>query len=67
MADGYCVYQGEASQSAKHFRKIGFHLPTFSNPADTFMRILAVSYPKTDKDERKLSFLNEQYVNKMKY
>ena len=54
MADGHCVYQGDAKESAKYFRKIGFNLPLFSNPADTYMRILAVNYPKTQKDDRKL-------------
>lgn len=62
MADGHCVYQGEAAKSASHFRKIGFNLPQFSNPADTFMRILAVNYPKTEKDERKLALFQEQYA-----
>jgi len=46
MSDGHCVYQGGAHHSAKYFRKLGFKLPAFSNPADTYMRILAVNYPK---------------------
>jgi len=57
MSDGYCVYQGEAKLSALYFRKIGFHLPAFSNPADHYMRILAVNYPKSEKDEKKVGFL----------
>lgn len=50
MADGHCVYQGEAIKSAQYFRDIGFSLPDYSNPADTYMRILAVN----EKDKEKL-------------
>ena len=50
MADGFCVYQGEARQSAQYFRDIGFGLPQYSNPADTYMRILALKYPPDEKD-----------------
>ena len=66
MSDGYCVYQGEAKKSAQYFRDLKFKLPTFSNPADTYMRILAVNYPKTDKDQRKLVFFNKYYQSKIK-
>ena len=52
--------------SAMYFKKIGFKLSTFSNPADTYMRILAVQYPKSEKDERKLAFFNECYNETMK-
>jgi ABC-type multidrug transport system ATPase subunit len=66
MSDGYCVYQGDAKMSAQYFRDLKFRLPTFSNPADTYMRILAVNFPKTEKDERKLSFFNSNYDQKLK-
>ena len=66
MSDGYCVFQGDAKQSARYFRDIGFKLPEFSNPADTYMRILAVNYPKTEKDERKLVFFNSQYDKRIR-
>jgi hypothetical protein len=59
LADGNCVYQGEAVESAKYFRKLGFNLPHFSNPADHFMRILFVHHPKSDKEVRKLDFFKE--------
>ena len=52
--------------SANYFRQIGFKLPEFSNPADTYMRILATNYPKNEKDERKIQFFNEQYEKRMK-
>jgi ABC-type multidrug transport system ATPase subunit len=66
MSDGYCVYQGEAKMSAQYFRDLKFRLPTFSNPADTYMRILAVNFPKTEKDERKLAYFNSNYDKKLK-
>ena len=50
MSDGHIVYQGEAKKSAAYFRSIGFSLSTHSNPADTYMRVLAVKYPVNDKD-----------------
>ena len=57
MSDGHCVYQGEAALSAQYFRDIGFELPTYSNPADTYMRILAIKYlpndQLTEKDSKK--------------
>ena len=56
MADGHCIYQGEAKKSARYFRKLAFKIPQFSNPADSYMKILSVTYPKTDKDIRKLDF-----------
>jgi len=66
MSDGYCVYQGEAKKSASYFRDLKFKLPTFSNPADTYMRILAVNYPKSDKDLKKLAFFNKYYNSRIK-
>jgi len=61
MCDGHCVYQGEAKLSANYFRNLGFNLPTYSNPADSYMRFLAVSYPATEKDVRKVNFLRDKY------
>ena len=52
--------------SAKYFRDLKFSLPTFSNPADTYMRILAVGFPKTLKDENKLKYFNNNYDKKLK-
>lgn len=58
MCDGHCVYQGEAKLSADYFRGLGFNLPTYSNPSDTYMRILALAYPLTEKDRKKVDFLH---------
>jgi len=55
MADGHIVYQGPAKDSAAHFAKLDVRERRFGNPADTFMRILTVNYPKTEKDESNIA------------
>ena len=61
MADGYIVYQGDAKQSIQHFKMINRPVPRFANPADFFMKILSVKYPKTAEDEANLEDLNRNY------
>lgn len=61
MIDGYIIYQGQASRITAYFKKIGFPCPRFSNPADFYMRILSVEYPKTEKDEKKIKYLLDKY------
>lgn len=61
MSSGHIVYQGDAKLSAPYFRSIGFKLPEFSNPADTYMRILSVHFPPTPKDKRKTDFFVKCY------
>eukprot|EP00347_Sterkiella_histriomuscorum_P007150 403350075 len=61
MCDGNLVYQGDAAQSTIYFNQLGILCPKFANPADFFMRILTINYPKTEKDEEKIQFLNEKY------
>jgi len=61
MCDGNIIYQGDAKGSATYFRKIGKPVPRFANPADYFMKILAINYPKQDADEEKIKELNNQY------
>lgn len=65
LSDGQAVYQGEAKQSAKYFRQLGFHMPRFCNPTDVYMRILAVNYPKDKVDIEKLKYLDQAYIDKM--
>lgn len=45
MAEGHIVYQGDAMQSTVYFAQIGYVCPIFVNPADYYMRILAIDYP----------------------
>ena len=54
MMDGYVVYQGEARESAKYFESINYKCPKNSNPADFYMKVLSINYPKTDKDNEKI-------------
>jgi ABC-type multidrug transport system ATPase subunit len=51
MVDGHVVYQGACAKSRQYFDKIGYQVPKFSNPADFFLKLLSVNYPKTPDDE----------------
>ena len=61
MADGHIVYQGDAKASVEYFKKIDRPVPQFANPADFFMKLLSINYPKGPKDEEKLDYLNRYY------
>eukprot|EP00347_Sterkiella_histriomuscorum_P021229 403334750 len=61
MSDGHIMYQGDAAKSTKYFEKVNIPCPKFANPADFFMRVLTVNYPKTPSDEKKVSYLKLQY------
>eukprot|EP00347_Sterkiella_histriomuscorum_P001693 403371041 len=66
MADGHVMYQGLAKDSTQYFNRLGLKCPTFSNPADYFMRVLSINYPKQDSDEKKIKFLCDSYEEKLK-
>lgn len=57
MCDGNIVYQGDATESTDYFKSLGYQVRRFDNPADVFMRCLAVNYPKTQNDETKINNL----------
>ncbi len=40
---------------------MGFDFNRFANPADVFMRILSVNYPKQEEDNLKLDLLKKTY------
>jgi hypothetical protein len=61
MCDGNIVYQGIANRAPKYFEKIGYEIASYANPADVFMRIISIDYPKQDKDEEKLENLVSNY------
>lgn len=46
LQDGHMVYQGTAKDSASYFGSIGYQCKRTQNPADYYMRILSVNYPK---------------------
>lgn len=61
MADGHVVYQGIANRAVRYFQGAQFDINIMSNPADIFMKIISVNYPKEDADTKKLNHLNEYY------
>jgi ABC-type multidrug transport system ATPase subunit len=61
MADGFTVFQGDAGESMEYFRTLKFNVPRRCNPADFFMKILSVKYPKSKEDEENLEYLNRNY------
>ena len=36
-------------------------MPKFANPADVFMKILNVNYPKNEEDQNKIDYLKRCY------
>ena len=65
MTEGQIMYQGSASKALPYFSKIGFQIPTYSNPVDHFIKALSVSYPKTETDKAKLDHLALNYTHKI--
>jgi hypothetical protein len=61
MADGNIVYQGLANQAPRYFADSGFEFTKFSNPADIFMKVLSINYPKQLIDIEKLDKLIQNY------
>ena len=61
MADGYTVFQGEATEALDYFRSVKFNVPKRCNPSDFFMKALDVKYPKQADDIEKLERLNRAY------
>jgi hypothetical protein len=61
MMDGHIVYQGLTKESTAHFAKLGMICPAQSNPADYYMRVLSVNYPKSEDDEKHVSAILNHY------
>lgn len=61
MADGFTVFQGDATESMDWFRALKFQVPKRCNPADFFMKALSIKYPKQKDDTDKLDLLNRAY------
>jgi hypothetical protein len=61
MMDGYIVYQGPCKDSTAHFAKMGMVCPLQTNPADFYMRVLSVNYPKQPSDEARVQEIVKQY------
>jgi ABC-type multidrug transport system ATPase subunit len=65
MIDGNIVFQGPSTTSVEYFNSIRYPAPIFSNPADFFLKILQVDYPKQEKDEKKIEYLVSNYQDKL--
>ncbi|CDW76556.1 abc transporter family protein [Stylonychia lemnae] len=61
MCDGFIVFQGEAIKCERYFNKIGIPCPKYANPADYYMRVLTVNYPKEKNDIKKVIYLTSSY------
>ena len=61
MADGFTVFQGDAAESMEYFKTLKFTVPTLCNPADFFMKVLSIKYPKGPEDIQKFDHLNNTY------
>ena len=61
MCDGYIVYQGLAKYSSQYFKSIGWEVPRMTNPADYYMTVLSISYPKSKQDLKKIKALKKNY------
>jgi len=48
------VFQGTAMRCQKYFERLGCPLAPFKNPADSFMKLLSISYPKTEEETEKI-------------
>ena len=66
MSEGNIVFQGTAMRSQRYLTKLGFEFKPFRNPTDEFMKILAVTYPKSAEEVKKLKYLIEKYDEKLK-
>lgn len=58
LIDGNIVYQGTPMKSVSYFASIGYSCPRFANPADYFMKILTLEYPKAKEDDLKIQNLS---------
>jgi hypothetical protein len=52
-------------ESTLHFAKMNMVCPTRTNPADFYMRVLSVNYPKQPSDEEKVQDIVTFYEKHM--
>ena len=64
MQDGHIVFQGTTQRSQKYFSEQGYKIARYSNPADIYLKILAINYPKTDHDIQKIKSIVNNYKSK---
>lgn len=66
LMDGHTIYHGPAGESMDYFKKLGFVAPKYSNPADYYLKEFYVPFVRTEKDERKIEYLNDSYDMQIK-
>lgn len=66
LVDGHIVYSGSAKKSVKYFASIGYDCPRYANPADFYMRLLTLEFPKAQKDNEKIELFLFHYIQKIK-
>ena len=54
MADGYIVFQGTIRAASRFFNINAQFSSKCVNPADLFMKLLTINYPKSQVDEAKI-------------
>lgn len=42
---------------------MGHKVSQYDNPADMYMRVLSINYPKTEEDDKKIQLLIDNYTN----
>jgi hypothetical protein len=55
------VYQGYTKDSVAYFAGIGKRCRVTQSPADFYMKILAVDYPKEAEDEKAIQYYKKSY------
>ena len=63
--DGHTIYQGNAEDAADYFHTLNFTPPTYSNPADYFLKEFYVPFKRTDEDNDKIDTLVKGYNDKL--
>ena len=66
LMEGYCIYQGKASDAADYFSKIGYSWPQNYNPPDYFLRVFNHDTSKEEVDTLTYQYTTNNEVSIMK-
>lgn len=63
MIDGNIAFQGYTQECVSYFEKIGpsYTCPTWSNPADFYIKKLSINYPKDEDTKTRINLFNDSY------
>lgn len=62
MMDGFVAYQGTARDAVPYLTRCGYPLKKNYNPADHFMNVLAMNFPKQEADLAKIKLFQDNYA-----